>query len=317
MRIAVIGAGGIGAIYGAALAKAGNEVIFVARGAHLAAMQESGLKIEGDRGETVIRPAAATDDIGSIGTVDYALFCVKLWDVESAGAQLRPIVGPQTAIVTLQNGVDAAERLAAILGPQPVMGGTAWVTGSIVAPGVVRQTGTYCQMTFGELDRQPRARGERLRAVCEAAGIEGILSPDIRVPLWQKFLLLVPLANINALTRVPLGLYRADPDLWALVEASARETEAVGRAEGVPLPPEAAERELATIRTMPPHHMASMGNDLLRGNRLELPWFAGKVVELGRRHGIPTPVNQFVYAALKLYANGGVPKMARTNAKST
>ena len=307
MRIAIIGAGGIGAIYGAALAKAGNEVIFVARGAHLAAMQQTGLRIEGDRGETLIRPAQATGDIASIavgGPVDYALLCVKLWDVESSGEQLRPIIGPQTAVVTLENGVDAAERLIPILGPGPVMGGTAWVTGSIVAPGVVRQTGTYCQMTFGELDRQPRARGERLRAVCEAAGIEGILSPDIRVPIWQKFLLLMPLANINALTRVPLGLYRADPDLWALVEATARETEAVGRAEGVKLPPDAAERELATIRTMPAHHMASMGNDLVRGNRLELPWFAGKVVELGRRHGIPTPVNQFVYAALKLYVNG-------------
>ncbi len=308
MRIAVIGAGGIGAIYGAALAKAGNDVVLVARGAHLAAMREHGLKIEGDRGETLIRPAQATDDIAAIsaegGPVDYALFCVKLWDVESAGEQIRPIVGPDSTVVALQNGVDAAERLAAILGRGPVMGGTAWVTGSIIAPGVVRQTGTYCQMTFGELDRQPRARGERLRALCAAAGIDGVLSPDIRVPLWQKFLLLVPLANINALTRVPLGLYRADPDLWALVEASAREAEAVGRAEGVPLPPDAAERELATIRTMPAHHMASMGNDLLRDNRLELPWFAGKVVELGKRHGIATPVNQFVYAALKLYADG-------------
>ena len=122
------------------------------------------------------------------------------------------------------------------------------------------------------------------------------------VPLWQKFLVLVPLANVNALTRLPLGDYRADPDTWALVEASLRETEAVGRAEGVNLPPDAVEHALATIRSMPDHHMTSMGNDLLRGNRLELPWFAGKVVELGRKHGIPTPVNEFVYAALKLYA---------------
>jgi 2-dehydropantoate 2-reductase len=184
------------------------------------------------------------------------------------------------------------------------MGGTAFVTGSIVAPGVVRQTGTYCQMTFGELDGGISRRGERLREICAKAGIDGILSPDILVPLWEKFLLLVPLANVNALTRLPLGRYRADPDTWALVEASARETDAVGRAEGVALPEDAAERALTAIRSMPDHHMASMGNDLLRGNRLELPWFAGKVVELGRRHGIPTPVNSFVYAALKLHANG-------------
>jgi 2-dehydropantoate 2-reductase len=304
MRIAVIGAGGIGAIYGAALAKAGADVTFVARGAHLRAMQQNGLKIEGDRGETIVRPAQATDDIASIDPVDYVLFCVKLWDVESAGEQIRPIVGSGTTVIPLQNGVDAAERLIAIVGRDVVMGGTAFVTGSIVAPGVVRQTGTYFQMTFGELDRQPRARGERLRAMCAAAGIDGVLSPDIRVPLWQKFTLLVPLSGLNALTRRPLGEYRADPDLYALLEATLRETIAVGLAEGVNLPPDSFDRTMAQIHSMPPYHMVSMGNDLLRGNRLELPWFAGKVVELGRRHAIPTPANGFIYAALKLYANG-------------
>jgi 2-dehydropantoate 2-reductase len=304
MRIAVIGAGGIGAIYGAALAKAGADVTFVARGAHLAAMRESGLRIEGDRGETLIRPVQATDDIAAIGPVDIVLSCVKLWDVESAGAQFRAIIGPDTAVVPLQNGVDAHERLIPILGRDAVMGGTAFVTGSIVAPGVVRQTGAYCQMTFGELDGHVSRRGERLRDICAAAGIEGILSPDVMVPLWQKFILLVPLSGVNALTRVPLGIYRTDPDLWALVEAVAYETVAVGRAEGVNLPADIAETVLAQIRSMPDHHMTSMCNDLLRGNRIELPWFAGKVVELGRRHGVPTPANAFIYAALKLYANG-------------
>src|SRR4051794_15597167 len=304
MRIAIIGTGGVGAIFCAALARSGCEVAFVARGAHLAAMQADGLRIEGDRGETLIRPAWATDDIAGIGTVDYVLLCVKLWDVETAGAQLRPIVGPDTAVVPLQNGVDAAERLVPILGTAPVMGGTAFVTGSIVAPGVVRQTGAYQVMTFGELDGHLSRRGEKLRDQCEAAGFEGVLSPDVMVPIWEKFLVLIPLANINALTRQPLGRYRADPDTWALVERSVRETEAVGRAEGVNLPPDAAGRALATIRSMPDHHMSSMGNDLLRGNRLELPWLAGKVVQLGRRHGIPTPVNEFVYAALKFYADG-------------
>ena len=304
MRIAVIGVGGIGGPYGASLAKAGAEVTFVARGAHLAAMREHGLRVEGDRGETQIRPARATDDIASIGPVDYVLFCVKLWDVESAGAQLRPLIGPQTAVVALQNGVDAADRLALILGPEAVMGGTAFVTGSIVAPGIVRQTGAYQEMTFGELDGRTSARGERLRELCRAAGFEGILSPDVRVPIWQKFLLLVPLCGLNALTRVPLGKWRADPDLLALFDAVLHETEAVGRAEGVNLPPDSAARTAATMRSMPDHHMCSMGNDLMRGNRLELPWFSGKVAELGRRHGIPTPANAFIYTALKLYADG-------------
>jgi 2-dehydropantoate 2-reductase len=307
MQIAIVGAGGIGAIFGAALAQSGVDVAFVARGAHLAAIRENGLRIEGDRGETLIRPACATDDITGIGPVDYVLLCVKLWDVETAGAQLRPIIGAETAVIPLQNGVDAAERLIPILGREPLMGGTAFVTGSIVAPGIVRQTGTYQIMTFGELDRRPSPRGERLHELCETAGFDGVLSPDVMVPLWEKFLVLIPLANVNAVTRQPLGRYRADPDTWALVEASAREAAAVGRADGINLAPDAVEHALATIRSMPDYHMSSMGNDLVRGNRLELPWLAGKVVELGRRHGIPTPVNEFIYAALKLYTDGAPP----------
>jgi 2-dehydropantoate 2-reductase len=224
--------------------------------------------------------------------------------VESAGAQLSPLVGSETAVIPLQNGVDAAARLAAILGDGPVMAGTAFVTGAIVAPGVVRQTGTYQRMTFGEPEGRDSRRGRRLRDLCAAAGFEGVLSPDVRVPIWEKFALLVPLADLNALTRLPLGKWRTDPDLVALFEAALRETVEVGRAEGIDLPSDSVDKALATMWSMPDHHMTSMGNDLLRGSRLELPWFAGKVVELGRRHGIPTPANLFVYAALKPYANG-------------
>ena len=304
MRIAVVGTGGIGGPYGASLAKAGADVTFVARGAHLAAIRENGLRVEGNRGQIHIRPAQATDDIAGIGTVDFVLLCVKLWDVESAGEQLRSIVGPETAVMPLQNGVDAAERLIPILGHEPVMGGTAFVTGTIAAPGVIRQTGTYQRMTFGELDGRPSERGRRLSAQCEAAGFEGILSPDIRVQIWEKFVLLVPLSGLHALTRVPLGVWRDDPDLLGLYEAALRETVAVGLAEGVPLPPDSVNNGMAQMRSMPAHHTTSMGNDLLRGNRIELPWFAGKVVELGRRHSIPTPVNSFIFTALKPYING-------------
>ncbi len=160
------------------------------------------------------------------------------------------------------------------------------------------------QMTFGELDRHSSGRGELLRDLCAAAGFDGVLSPDIRVPIWEKFMLVVPAANLNALTRLPLGKWRRDPDLLALFEATLRETIAVGRAEGVRLPSDSADKTLATMWSMPDYHMTSMGNDLMRGNRLELPWFAGKVVELGRRHGVPTPANAFIYTALKPYANG-------------
>jgi 2-dehydropantoate 2-reductase len=304
MRIAVIGTGGIGGPYGASLAKAGADVTFVARGAHLAAIRESGLRIEGDRGEIHIRPAQATDDIAGIGTVDFVLLCVKLWDVENVGAQLRAVVGPGTAVVPLQNGVDAAERLVPILRREAVMGGTAYVTGNIASPGVIRQTGAYQRMTFGELDGRLSERGRRLSALCKTAGFEGVLSPDIRVPLWEKFILLVPAAGLNALTRLPLGRWREDSDLLALYEAALHETIAVGRAEGVRLPPDSAKKASKMMWSMPSYLTTSMGTDLLRGNRLELPWFSGKVVELGRRHGIPTPVNGFIYAALKPYING-------------
>ena len=304
MRIAVIGAGGIGGPYGASLAKAGADVTFVARGAHLAAIRENGLRIEGDRGETHIRPAQATDDIAGVGTVDIVLCCVKLWDLEVVAEQIRAIIGSQTAVIPLQNGVDAAQRLTSILGYDAVMGGMAFVTGAIIAPGLIRQTGTYQRMTFGELDSRVSERGRRLRDLCEAAEFEGVLSPDIMVPVWEKFILLVPLSGLNALTRLPLGKWRDDPDLLALYEGALRETVAVGLAEGVRLRSDIADKTLAQMRSMPPHHTTSMGNDLIRGNRLELPWFAGKVVELGRRHGIETPVNGFIYAALKPYVNG-------------
>jgi len=267
-------------------------------------MRDIGLRIESDRGDVEIPPDQATDDIASIGIVDYVLFAVKLWDVESAGALLRPIVGPNTAVVPLQNGVDAAERLIAILGPQPVMGGTAFVTGSIVAPGVVRQTGTHQRITFGEIDRPTSERGERLRDLCAAAGFEGVLSPDVMVPIWEKFIALVPVAGLNALTRLPVGKWRTDPDLFALYQAVLCETDAVGRSEGVRLPADSIDRALALMWSMPDHLMASMGNDLLRGNRLELPWLGAKVVELGRRHGVPTPANGFIFATLKPYVNG-------------
>jgi 2-dehydropantoate 2-reductase len=304
MRIAIVGAGGIGCIYGAALAKAGADVTFVARGAHLAAMQASGLRIEGDRGETHINPVQATDDPASVGVVDYAIFCVKLWDVESAAEAIKPIVGPQTAVIPQQNGVDAHERLIPILGREAVMGGTAWVTGSIVAPGVVRQTGTYQRLIFGELDGSMSVRGRALADLCEKAGFEGAFGPDVLVPIWEKFLGIVPLSSVNSLTRAPLGVYREDPELWALCEASLQETVAVGLAEGIKLAPDSIDRVVAQMRSMPPYHMTSMCNDLLRGNRIELPWFAGKVVELGRKHGIPTPTCNLLHAALKPHVNG-------------
>jgi 2-dehydropantoate 2-reductase len=304
MRIAVVGTGGIGAPLGASLANAGEDVTFLARGAHLAAMRANGLRIKGDRGETIVRPVQATDDPAAIGPVDLVLFCVKLWDVESAGETIRPLIGEDTVVIPLQNGVDASERLAPILGASHVLGGVAMVTGSIVSPGVIRQTGKHHSIIFGELNGQITPRTERIRDVCKAAGIDGVLSTDITCARWGKFIGLVALSGLCALTRRPVGDLRDDPDLAPLIEDTMQEVVAVGRACDVPLAPDVLEPMQAFIRGLPSHATPSMAVDLRAGNRLELPWLAGRVVQLGAEHGVPTPVNRVIYAALKPYANG-------------
>jgi len=304
MRIAVIGTGGVGGAFGAALAKAGADVTFVARGAHLAAMRAHGLRVEGDRGNTLIQPARATDDPGSVGVVDLVLFCVKLWDVEQAGAAIRPLVGPDTAVIPLQNGIDSPDRLAPILGQAALMGGTVGISATIAEPGLIRQTGTGMTMRFGEFDGTVSPRAERFLALASQGGFDVAIAPDIRVAIWTKFILLTAMSGITALTRLPVGQLRDDPDLIALFEAVMRETEAVGRAEGVRLAGDVVGGRMEAVRAQAPGVLASMAHDLLRGGRLELPWLAGKVVELGRRHAIATPVNATILAALKPYANG-------------
>jgi 2-dehydropantoate 2-reductase len=304
MRIAVIGAGGVGGGFGAAIAKAGGDVTFVARGAHLAAMREHGLRVEGDRGETLIHPIQATDEPASIGPVDIVLFCVKLWDIESAGEQIKSLIRPTTGVIPLQNGIDAGDRLIPILGAGHVMAGTVGISATIAKPGVIRQTGTFMSMAFGERDGRATPRAEAFLALCRNAGFDVMLSDKIAVPIWQKFILLTAMSGGTAITRLPIGKLRDDPDVFSLFESVMRETEAVGRAEGVPLPVDVVEKQTATIRGLPPSGVASMAVDLSRGNRLELPWLAGKVVELGRKHGIPTPANAAIFSALKPYANG-------------
>jgi 2-dehydropantoate 2-reductase len=304
MRIAVVGAGGVGGAFGAALAKAGADVTFIARGAHLAAMKSKGLKVESPRGDTHLVPTQATDDAKSVGPVDLVLFCVKLWDVESAGAAIKPMVAADTAVIPLQNGVDAAERLAPILGQRAVMGGVANISATIAEPGVIRQTGTVMRMVFGELDGSKSARAEAFAALCGKAGIDGVASPAILTELWMKFILLASNASLMALARLPVGKLRDDPDISPWFTTAYEEVASVGRAMGVVLPADAVKKTLNFNRSAPPQLMPSMAVDLLRGNRIELPWLSGKVVELGRKHGVPTPTHAFMYAALKPYVMG-------------
>ena len=304
MRIAVIGAGGVGGAFGAALAHAGADVTFVARGAHLAAMRQNGLRIEGGRGETLIRPAQATDDPATIGPVDFVLFCVKLWDVETAGETIKPLIGPTTAVIPLQNGIDSAERLIPILGAQAVMGGVAQISAVIAEPGVIRQTGTFMRLVFGELEGGKSNRGETFLTLCQKAGFDATHSDQIMTELWMKFILLASNASMTAATRAPIGKLRDDPDINALFPRFYAEIVAVGRAKGIKLPEDAVERTIGFNRNAPPTMMASMAHDLIRGNRIELPWLSGKVVALGRELNVPTPVHEILYAVLKPHIAG-------------
>jgi 2-dehydropantoate 2-reductase len=304
MRIAVIGAGGVGGAFGAALAKAGADVTFVARGKHLDAMLTRGLVINGGRGETHLVLTKATDDPGSIGKVDVVLFCVKLWDVESTGARIKPLIGPETGVIPLQNGVDAAERLTAILGRGAVMGGVAQMSASITAPGVITQVGTFMRMIFGELDGKPSRRGEDFLALCQKAGFDATLSDQILTELWMKFIPLTTNASFTAVTRLPIGKVRDDPDIRPILIAGFKEVIEIGRASGIALPRDALEKTIAFTGHLPPAAKASMAVDLERGNRLELPWLGGKVIELGKKLNVPTPVHGMMYALLRPYIMG-------------
>jgi 2-dehydropantoate 2-reductase len=304
MRIAVVGAGGVGGGFGVALAKAGADVTFIARGAHLAAMKSQGLKVLSPRGDIHLVPTQATDNPAEVGQVDFVLFCVKLWDVESAGAHIKPLIGPNTAVIPLQNGVDAAERLIPILGENAVMGGVAQISAAITGPGLIQQVGTFMRMIFGELDGRRSQRGEDLLALCLKAGFDATLSDQILTELWMKFILLASNASIVALARQPIGKLRDDPDIRPVFIAAANEVMAVGRAKGVRLPDNAIETVMGLTDHLPPPQKPSMALDLERGNRLELPWLSGKVVELGKKLGVPTPTHSLMYAMLKPYAMG-------------
>jgi 2-dehydropantoate 2-reductase len=267
-------------------------------------MRASGLRVLGPRGDVHLSPTQATDQPASIGAVDFVLFCAKLWDVESAGAAIRPLIGPNTAVIPLQNGIDASERLIPILGKEAVMGGVAQISTTIAEPGVIRQTGTFMRLVFGELDGRPSQRGAAFHTLCQSAGFDSLNSDAILTVLWEKFVLLATNSSVVALTRLPFGKLRDDPDVFALFAKGYAEVAAVGRARGIALPVELEAKALQGTRTFPPEMMPSMAIDLLRGNRLELPWLAGKVVALGRELSVPTPTFDVMYAALKPYANG-------------
>lgn len=306
MKIAVMGSGALGGYFGAWLARAGEEVTFIARGRQLAAMREGGLRLRSPRGDLRLHPVAATDDSASIGPVDVVLFTVKLWSTEEAARQLAPLVGPDTAVISLQNGVEANEVLARFVGRDHLMGGVCYIAATLDGPGSVKHTAQMARLIFGEPGGRKTRRAEKFLEACarSKAGFDGELSPDIERAIWEKFVFIVGLSAMTSLTRRSIGPVRSDPDTRAMLLEVMRETVAVGRAKGVRLSPGYADERLGFVDTLPPEMTASMHNDLERGNRLEVGWLSGAVVRLGREAGVETPANRAVYAALKLHADG-------------
>ena len=303
MRIAVFGSGGVGGYFGGRLAAAGEDVTFLARGAHLAAMQTDGLHIASPLGDAHIPNVQATDRPEAVGPVDVVLFTVKLYDVEASAAALGPMIGPDTVVITLQNGVDAMDMVARHVGDHPVAGGAAYIVAVIDKPGHIRHT-TAQQLVFGERDGR---RSERLVTFEEAgarAGFQAQASTDVIAALWTKFVRLATWSGMTTVTRSPMGVVRDTPATFELMVAAIEEVIAVGRAKGVNLPADLMDTTLTMVKSFPANSKSSMLEDIERGRRLELPWLSGAVVRIGREVGVPTPIHQFITTILTPFVNG-------------
>jgi 2-dehydropantoate 2-reductase len=304
MKFAMMGSGGVGGYFGGRLAAGGHDVTFIARGAHLAAIRADGLKIESGLGNATIHPAQATDDPGRPGPVDYVIIAVKLGDTEAAARAARPLVGPDSAVLSLQNGVVAEDILAGILGPEHVIGGMAQIACSIVRPGTIGHLGTMQRVVLGELGGGASPRVEALRDALAEAGVVAEISDDIERTIWEKFVFLVGLSATTTLMRTTIGPVREDPDSRQLLRGLMAETVAVARARGVALAGDYAEDRMGFVDGLPFEMTSSMSHDLNRGNPLEVAWLSGAVVRFGRELDIATPLNHTVYAALKPFSNG-------------
>ncbi len=305
MKILMMGAGGVGGYYGARLALAGNQVSFVARGAHGAAIRRDGLTVESELGEMRVQPATVLAEPRQIdGPPDLVVIAVKLWDLETAARAVAPIVGPQTAVLSLQNGIDKDEVLAACVGRRAVVGGLTYIAVVVSSPGVVTQTGPTQRIVVGELDGTLSPRVQAIGAAMRDAGIDVQVTADIRCAAWEKFVFLAAHSATTAVTRQPIGKVRDNPATRQLLQDAMREGVQLARAEGVTLPGDFLAQRMAFIDSMPADSRASMAQDLLRGNRLELDWLSGAIVQRAASYGLATPIHRTLYAALALYANG-------------
>jgi 2-dehydropantoate 2-reductase len=303
MRIAAMGAGGVGGYFGARLQQAGHEVLFFARGRHLAALREKGLTLKSTHGDAQLK-VAAHEDPAEAAPVDVVIFAVKLWDTESAAERLRPIVGKHTVVIPFQNGVESIERLQKVLPREAVMGGSAYIATRIAAPGVIEHIGQMARLQFGAVLPSQRAAAETFLGACKQANINAEMPDDVVRSIWEKFVFLVAVSSATAVSRAPLGVVRADADLRRLFEQALRETWTLGRARGVKLADGLVEDRMKFLDTMPHEMKASMAHDLEAGGRLEAPWLCGAVARMSAEMGLDAPVNRTVYAALKPYLNG-------------
>lgn len=311
MRIAIFGTGGAGGYFGARLALAGEEVTFIARGEHLRAIREEGLRVLTPEGDLLVRPARAEEEPARVGEVDAVVLGVKTWQVEEAARACAPMLGPETFFVPLQNGVEAHVRVDAALGEGRALVGLCGTISMVEAPGLIRtrSAGAANFVKFGEADGRPSPRAERLRAAFERAGVRAEVPADVHAALWEKFVFVVPLGGVGALTRAPVGVTRALAETRALLEGAAREIYEVGRARGVGLDEGTVARTMDFIDALAPAGTASLQRDIMAGRPTELEAWNGSVVRLGRESGVPTPLNDFIYRSLlplELRARGRV-----------
>ena len=310
MRVAIFGTGAVGGYFGGRLAQAGEEVVFIARGEQLRALREGGLRVDSLKGDFSVQPVQATGDPAQAGIVDAVLVGVKAWQVPEAAEAMRPLVGPETFVVPLQNGVEAPDQLAAVLGAEHVLGGLCRIVGQVVEPGHVRHAGLEPYVAFGELDNRTSGRAERLRGAFERAGVTAEIPLDIQVAMWAKFLFIASFSGVGAVTRAPAGVLRSLPETRDMLEQAMREVLAVAHARGVALPEESVPRTMALIDGLPPGGTASMQRDVMQGRPSELESQNGAVVRLGREVGVATPLHAFIYHSLipmELKARGREP----------
>ena len=304
MRIAVMGTGGTGGYFGGLLARAGEEVTFIARGAHLESIRKNGLAVKSVLAGDFTVSATATDNPGDIGPVDFVLFCVKAYDNAVVAERIRPLIGPATVVLSVQNGIDNEQQIGEVIGPDPIVGCVSYVSSTIESPGVIAQTGGPGTLVFGEMQGGTSARTEALQNTLQNSKIAAELHADIQVALWQKFLGICGVNGITALTRLPMGEIVACRETHNLMKGTMEEVEAVARAKGAKLPEECVDQSMDFFSSLEPSLRGSMYYDLAAGRRLELDILNGTVVRLGGAHGVPTPINFAIYAALKPYLNG-------------